>query len=55
MTTSTAARLLGCSEGLVRLLADRGELPCRKIDRLRLYSRADVLLLLARRSDEAAR
>jgi excisionase family DNA binding protein len=52
MTTSSVARLLGCSEGLVRLLANTGELPRRRIERLRLFNRADVLQLLARRSGE---
>jgi excisionase family DNA binding protein len=55
MTTSGVARLLGCSEGLVRLLANTGELPCRRIDRLRLFNRQDVLQLRARRSGELPR
>lgn len=52
MTVSPAARLLGVSEAMVRVLADSGELPCRRVDRLRLFTRQDVLQLLARRSGE---
>ena len=55
LTTGPTARLLGCSEGLVRLLANQGALRCRKVDKLRLFNRADVLELRARRAGELPR
>ena len=37
---------------MVRLLADKGDLPCRRIDRLRIFTRANVLKLSALRLGE---
>lgn len=52
MTTGPAARLLGIGEAMTRLLADSGVLPCRRIDKLRIYTRENVLKLRARRMGE---
>jgi excisionase family DNA binding protein len=43
ITVSTTARELGVAEGTVRLMADRGVLPCTKLaSGLRLFRRDDV-------------
>ena len=48
-TTSEAARVLGISAERVRQLAARGALPSRRTPLGRLYSRAAVEALAARR------
>ena len=50
MTTSRAARLLGVSEQMVRVLANQAQLPCSRISGMRIFSRRDVLHLLEQRS-----
>jgi excisionase family DNA binding protein len=49
ITTSRAARTLGLSESMVRVLADRGQLPCTRVGSLRVFNLADVLRLRAAR------
>ena len=43
LTTSMAARMLELSENSVRNLADRGQLPCERIGRLRVFDLADIV------------
>ena len=38
-----AARMLELSENAVRNLADRGQLPCERIGRLRVFDLADIV------------
>ena len=42
LTTSQAARKLGLSESMTRLLADRGVLPCARIGVIRVFNVNDV-------------
>jgi hypothetical protein len=42
---SHAARLLGISEGMVRVLADTNRLPCLRVEAQRWFNTADVLKL----------
>jgi excisionase family DNA binding protein len=50
MTASDAARILGVSVDMVRLLAKSGELSCTStIGGMRLFRRADVTALARRR------
>ena len=53
MTVSHAARLLGVSEQLVRVLANSGRLPCQRISGMRIFTKRDVLELLDQRMSEA--
>ena len=43
ITTSMAARMLELSENSIRNLADRGQLPCERIGRLRIFDLADIV------------
>lgn len=54
ISVSEAARLLGCSESLVRILADRGEIPTIRINRHRLFLRANVDQVRAQRAQLVA-
>jgi len=51
LTTSRAARLLELSEGMVRHLANRGQLPCIRVGSLRLFALRDVLRIRAARAE----
>lgn len=53
ITPSRAARVLELSEGMVRLLADRGQLPCTRVGSLRLFNLRDVLRVRALRAETA--
>jgi excisionase family DNA binding protein len=50
ITTSRAARVLELSENMVRVLADRGQLPCTRVGSLRVFNLDDVLRVRAARA-----
>jgi excisionase family DNA binding protein len=54
VTVSTAARLLGVSEGTVRSLANRGALRCRWILGQRVFDVADIERVRAERQRAVA-
>jgi predicted site-specific integrase-resolvase len=44
-----AARILGVTPAMVRVYADKGVLPCERIDGMRIFRRSDVQRLKAQR------
>jgi DNA-binding transcriptional MerR regulator len=52
---SRAARLLGLSAAMVRVLADSGRLPCIRLERERFFNESDVLKLRDERTAESGR
>jgi DNA-binding transcriptional MerR regulator len=54
LSVSRVARLLECSEGLVRVLANRGTLPCRRVLGQRVFDREQVEVLRRQRQVRGA-
>ena len=52
---SHAARLLGVSEAMIRVLADNNRLPCLRVQSLRWFNRGDVMRLRDERLAGSAR